>query len=134
MHIGEYLSPIDRPKAKLNERQTILQELWSVHQRGDPLFLKKKNWNRYVAWLKKEKLDEKEIGRTTCIARFKKAKLPANERHLLPLKSAREMAILYSHIPTKDLYFSLSMAKDYLNRGEDVRSYIKTAVFMPNKA
>lgn len=102
------LAPQDK-----NERRFILKQLDEIHHSEHERILRKKeNWKRYIAYLKTVKQKDSAENR----AIFKKGKTF--------LKEYKSLWYFLSHIPTKDLYAALSVAKDKINRGESASSYI----------
>lgn len=102
-------------KKKLNPRNDILKQIYAFYDTEQEVILTKKaNWVRYVANLKLRKVkDSIEQQRA-----FKKSKL------FIRKMSPSSMAFFLSHIPTKDLWYILSVAKDKSFRNESVGAYI----------
>lgn len=102
------LAPQDK-----NERRYILKQLDAIHHSEHERILRKKaNWSRYIAYLKTVKQKDSEENR----AIFKKGKTF--------LKEYKSLWYFLSHVPTKDLYAALSVAKDKMNRGENASAYL----------
>ncbi len=102
-------------KKKLNPRNDILKQIYSFYDTEQEIVLTKRaNWKRYIETLKKQKVkDSQEQQRA-----FKKSKL------FIRKMSPSSMAFFLSHIPTQDLWYILSIAKDKSFRNESVGAYI----------
>ena len=102
-------------KSKLNPRNDILKQIYAFYDTQQEVILTKKaNWKRYIETLKKQKVkDSQEQQRT-----FKKSKL------FIRKMTPSSMAFFLSHIPTTDLWYILSVAKDKSFRNESVGAYI----------
>lgn len=102
------LAPQDK-----NERRYILKQLDAIHHSEHERILRKKaNWSRYIAYLKTVKQKDSKENQ----AIFKKGKTF--------LKEYKSLWYFLSHVPTKDLYAALSVAKDKINRGENASAYL----------
>jgi len=101
-----------KPQDK-NERRFILKQLDDIHHSEHERILRKKeNWKRYIIYLKTIKQKDSKENQ----AIFKRGKTF--------LKEYKSLWYFLSHVPTKDLYAALSVAKDKMNRGESATSYI----------
>lgn len=101
-----------KPQDK-NERRFIQKQLDAIHQSDHERILrKKKNWCNYIAYLKTIKQKDSKENQ----AIFKKGKTF--------LKENKSLWYFLSHVPTKDLYAALSVAKDKMNRGESASAYL----------
>lgn len=111
--IKEKIESLGKKEKSLNERQSLLKELYEVYA----LENKYENYYRFLHWLKKEKKP-----RTDETAKeFQKAKLEIDKKYIKPITSSF-FAIKLSHIKTPDLYFLTSVKKDSVNRKGYTRS------------
>lgn len=102
-------------KKKLNPRTDLLKQIYSFYDTEQEVVLTKRaNWKRYIENLKLRKVkDSIEQQRA-----FKKSKL------FIRKMSPSSIAFFLSHIPTQDLWYILSIAKDKSFRNESVGAYI----------
>jgi hypothetical protein len=107
----ESMWEISKKEKTLNERQTLLKELYDVYV----LENKFENYYRYSKWLGKVKICTEKV------EEFKKVKLPIEKKYIKPITSAF-FAIKLSHIPTEDLYYLVSVKKDSVHRKGYTRS------------
>jgi len=116
LNIANFLINYEIPKKKGSERIDILKQIYSFYDtEQEKIHTKKSNWKRYVQYLKSNKIhDSKEEQ-----IKFKKSKM------FLRKITDKSMASFWlSHIPTKDLYYVLSVVKDKTFRNESVGAYI----------
>jgi hypothetical protein len=114
LSISNYLKDFPQKK-KGSERTDILKQIYSFYDTVQESELRRKeNWKRYVKYLKDGKIRHTPEE----VKKFKKNKL-----FLKPISPA-SMAFFVSHIPTKDLYYVLSVAKDKSFRGENIGAFI----------
>lgn len=107
--IGEILLAIGNTEKKFkSERAEIISELYDMYKRDN----KKQNWLNYVRHLKANRIKDSKETRT----KFQSSKMFFKE------KSIQSFCFFLSHIPTKDLYYLTSEARDKFNRGE---SFVK---------
>lgn len=102
----------EQKSKKLTERAEILKEIEDLCYSKEQIdIVKKANWKNYIQYLK----DNKYRNSNEKIILFKKTK-----------KYTKKIKIWFflSHIPTKDLYFILSVVKDKVNRRENTILYI----------
>jgi hypothetical protein len=102
-------------KTPRSERADVLSQIYPFYA----LSTKKENWKRYVKWLKANK---KKHSRDQVLV-FKKDKM------FLRTRNDKAFAIMLAHIPTRDLYFVLSIAKDKDNRGENFSGWLMGEIF-----
>ena len=115
INIANYLQNFT-PKKKGAERTDILKQIYSFYDTEKEMIHRKRaNWKRYIQYLKdNKKSDSKEEQ-----IKFKKSKF------FLRKITDKSMASFWlSHIPTKDLYYILSVIKDKSFRNESVGAYI----------
>ena len=118
--ILQKIEDLGKNKTTLNERQTLIKELYEVYI----LENKVENWCRYLHWKKKTKGTPEE---------FKKAKLPINQKYIKP-NTPSYFAIRLSHIPTGDLYYLISEKNDFKNRKKYQKSAFTKWLFFSIKA
>lgn len=113
--ISNYLQKYTPPQKKGSERNDILNQIYSFYDTNQEIIhTKRANWKRYIKELKSHSWpDTKEHQE-----HFKKSKL------FIRKMSKGSMAFFLSHIPTKDLYYVLSVVKDKSFRNESVGAYI----------
>ena len=103
----------NRIKTKGSERNSVLKEIYFCYE-NDKTNRRKENWKRYCKWCRDWKLPNNKESEN----KFKKSKFFIKEL------SPKVLAIKLAHIPTKDLYYVRSVAKDKYNRGENVGAFI----------
>lgn len=116
LFVNRFNDVLSKPtKKKLNPRNDILKQIYAFYDTEQEVVLTKKaNWRRYIQELKNHAWrDSKEHQQ-----HFKKSKLFINKI------SPSSMAFFLSHIPTQDLWYILSVAKDKSFRNESVGAYI----------
>lgn len=113
MDLSNYLQ--NKKFTKGSQRNDILRQIYSFYDSDREVFLtKKKNWKRYIEFLKENKLKDTKENQE----RFKKSK------KFIKKMSSSTVAYFVSHIPTNDLYYVLSVVKDKSFRNESVGAYI----------
>lgn len=113
MDLSNYLQ--NKKFTKGSQRNDILRQIYSFYDSDREVFLtKKKNWKRYIEFLKENKIKDGKESQE----RFKKSKKFIKK--MLP----STVAYFVSHIPTNDLYYVLSVVKDKSFRNESVGAYI----------
>lgn len=96
-----------------SERTYVMKQIYEVYV-ADRSGRKKENWKRFCKFCK-----EKKMGNSVGAQKlFKKSPFFVHE------STPRNLAVKLSHIPTNDLYYILSIAKDKLNRHEPVGGFI----------
>lgn len=100
----------------------LLSDVYALYNTPHEALLRKtENWKRYRAYCVKHRLPKG----TASEQRFKFSK------HFLKPVPQNRLWFFLSHIPTKDLYYILSVCRDKANRGESVGSYIIGATRPP---
>jgi hypothetical protein len=98
-----------------SERAELIKQIYEIYTSSHERILRKKeNWKRYIAYLKKNRTPHTLESLKT----FKKTKEHIKERDV------KSLCFFLSHIPTKDLYFTISEMKDYKNRGKSASAYL----------
>lgn len=111
---------ISPSKSKVrSERAEIISQLYDLYV-GDNLGIKKANWKRYISWLKTNHLPNSPENQV----KFKKSK-----KFIKPLK-INSFCYFLAHLKVKDLYYHLSVAKDYKVRGKSAAGYIIGSLFI----
>lgn len=112
MHISEVSFGIKKTGSERNE---IMQSLYGLYDTEKEAVLRKKeNWRRYVHWLRKNRFRDTKERQST----FKRSK------RFLKKASPKTIAIIVSHIATKDLYYILSVCRDLSNRNKSIGKYL----------
>lgn len=96
-------------KPTLSERSQILKEIYEHYERS----YKMNVWSDYIKWLKANK--------------YKHSKEKISEYDKLKFKKitiSSFCSFWLSHIPTKDLYYILSYAKDLENRKQNFNKWL----------
>lgn len=104
----EKFKSIDAPK-RLSQRAELFKELYSYYEKS----YKKNTWLDYIKWLKENHIKHTKES----IAKFDKIK-----RKPITVKSF--CSFWLSHIPTIDLYYLISIAKDMENRNQNFNKWL----------
>lgn len=113
MDLSDYLK--NKKFVKGSERNDILRQIYSFYDtQKEDITRRKANWKRYIEFLKENRLSDNTENQT----KFKKSK------KFIKKITPGTLAYFLSHIPTKDLYYILSVAKDKSFRNESVGSYV----------
>lgn len=122
MDLSNYLQ--NKKFTKGSQRNDILRQIYSFYDSDREVFLtKKKNWKRYIEFLKENKIKDGKESQE----RFKKSKKFIKK--MLP----STVAYFVSHIPTNDLYYVLSVVKDKSFRNESVGAYIVSLNYVKDR-
>jgi len=122
MDLSNYLQ--NKKFTKGSQRNDILRQIYSFYDSDREVFLtKKKNWKRYIEFLKENKLKDTKENQE----RFKKSK------KFIKKMSSSTVAYFVSHIPTNDLYYVLSVVKDKSFRNESVGAYIMSLNYVKDR-
>lgn len=122
MDLYNYLQ--NKKFTKGSQRNDILRQIYSFYDSDREVFLtKKKNWKRYIEFLKENKLKDTKENQE----RFKKSK------KFIKKMSSSTVAYFVSHIPTNDLYYVLSVVKDKSFRNESVGAYIMSLNYVKDR-
>lgn len=112
--IGNSLKTYENKKTKISERAEVIKSIYELYSSDKQTELRRKeNWKRYCKFCRKNKLSHSNEN----VALFKK------QKEFIKKKTVKEVCILLSHIPTKDLYYVLSTAKDDFNRNKNIVLY-----------
>jgi len=96
------------PKFK-SQRAELLCELYSYYEKD----YKIQAWKSYIQWLKANRMKHTIIN----LQEYKKVAYPK-----ITVKSFCSFWV--SHIPTNDLYYLISIARDYSNRGQSFNKWL----------
>lgn len=122
MDLSNYLQ--NKKFTKGSQRNDILRQIYSFYDSDREVFLtKKKNWKRYIEFLKENKIKDGKESQE----RFKKSKKFIKK--MLP----STVAYFVSHITTNDLYYVLSVVKDKSFRNESVGAYIMSLNYVKDR-
>lgn len=122
MDLSNYLQ--NKKFTKGSQRNDILRQIYSFYDSDREVFLtKKKNWKRYIEFLKENKIKDSKENQD----RFKKSK------KFIKKMSSSTVAYFVSHIPTNDLYYVLSVVKDKSFRNESVGAYIMSLNYVKDR-
>lgn len=110
--IAEKQSQLGEVKVARSERSELVGQLYDFYLRDNKI----QNWKGYIKWLKENKLKDTPKERE----KFKKTK---GSGYFTPPK-IESFAWLISHIPTGDLYYLVSIAKDKENRKESFARWL----------
>jgi len=122
MDLSNYLQ--NKKFTKGSQRNDILRQIYSFYDSDREVFLtKKKNWKRYIEFLKENKIKDSKENQE----RFKKSK------KFIKKMSPSTVAYFVSHIPTNDLYYVLSVVKDKSFRNESVGAYIMSLNYVKDR-
>lgn len=108
--------PLQPTKKRINPRNDILKQIYSFYDTEQEIILTKKaNWKKYIEFLKRNKVRDSQEQQGV----FKKSKF------FIRKMTPSGLSYFLSHIPTKDLWYILSVVKDRAFRNESVGVYIK---------
>lgn len=93
-----------------SQRAEILAELYEFYRED----WKKSTWKNYIQWLKKHRTKHSEMARVT----FK------SSSNYFAEMNVKYFAVRLAHIPTEDLYYLISIAKDKQKRNEDFNRWL----------
>lgn len=106
-YLKKYNLDVQEVKEKaLNERQAELQAIYELYVKHQKI----NNWKQYRKLYKEDTKGNQE--------RFVKSS------EYYPPMPVKVFAIKLSHMPTQDLYFLESVAKDMLNRGQNFNKWL----------
>lgn len=109
--INEYKDRIDLipPKKSLNQRQELFAELYNYYEKD----YKRQAWKSYVAWLKQNRVKHTKLA----VENYKKVAFKK-----ITVKSF--VSYWLGFIPTPDLWYLVSIAKDMDNRGQSFNKWL----------
>jgi hypothetical protein len=102
-------------KSRLSERSLVIKDLYALYiSPQENIHRKKENWKRYVMWLKENRFKNTKENQVL----FMKHKLFIT---VMPIK---RFCFFISHIPTQDLYYTLSVGKDKIARQDSFSKFL----------
>lgn len=105
---------IEKPKVR-SQRAELIDKIYAIYTSPtQKMFRRKQNWLRYCQWCRDNKLANLKENQ----AKFKKSK------HFIREHNIKSFCYFMSVIPTADLYYVVSVAKDMNNRGQNFSSFI----------
>ena len=114
MHISEILNSIEKPKQR-SKRAELIQELYDIYMNDTQIRHRKKaNWKRYCEWCRSNKTPDSKEAQT----KFKKSK------SYIKTHNIKTFVYFLSVIPTSDLDYLISVAKDMNNRNQNFSGYL----------
>lgn len=110
---------IEKPLSEQAKRIIIQREIFSLLLQENIKIL---NWKRYVSYLKRYKISEREVGRDMAVKRWKNC----GEKEYRPIRelTQKSFGIFTSHVNSDDMFAVRSRVQDALNRGESPTCYI----------
>jgi hypothetical protein len=125
MEIQDLLKTYEIKKVKrISERAELIKNIYAIYSsEKQKIFRKKENWKRYIAFLKENRKENTPEN----IKTFKKSKKFIKEH------SVKTVCFFVSHIPTADLYYIFSMARDMQNRNENFSGYFISSILTRSK-
>lgn len=114
MHIAEILQSIEKPKQR-SQRAELIEQLYNIYMSDTQVRHRKiTNWKRYCEWCRNNKTpDSKEAQ-----SKFKKSK------SYIKTHNIKTFVYFLSVIPTSDLDYLISVAKDMNNRNQNFSGYL----------
>jgi hypothetical protein len=114
MHISEILNQIEKPKQR-SKRAELTQQLYDIYMSDTQVKHRKlANWKRYCAWCRENRIADGKEAHT----KFKKS------RQYIKTHNIKTFVYFLSVIPTSDLDYLLSQAKDMNNRDQNFSGYL----------
>lgn len=102
-------------RQKISNRAMLIKEIVTLYKSPQEVLIrKKKNWERYVKWLK----ENRYFNDATRVKEFK------NSRLFLKELSDKTIAIMLSHVKEHDLPIVQSMCKEKIEKGYSVGAYL----------
>lgn len=110
---------IEKPLSEREKKWILQREIFSLIEQED---IKKLNWKRYIAFLKRYRVSEREIGRDMAVKMWKKCR--DKEYKQIRKLSSKSFGFFTNHVRSEDLFALKSKAQDMLNRSESPTCYI----------
>lgn len=115
MEIKDVLKNFQIKKQKTSERAELIKEIYEIYTSDTQrIHRKKENWKRYIQFLKENRIPDSKQAQS----KFKRSKKYIREHNI------KSFAYFISIIPTPDLYYILSVAKDMNNRNQNMSAWI----------
>lgn len=113
-NLQNYLK-LPEKKKRISERAELIKEIYAIYNSSNQKTNRKiLNWKRYCEWCRENKFPKGKDSEQ----KFKKSKKYIKEH------SIKTFCFFISPIPTADLYYISSVARDMDNRGQNFGSYI----------
>lgn len=109
--LQEAIKKYKNEKPKISQRSDLLRQIYEYYQKS----YKKNTWFNYLKWLKENK---KEVSEETQ-NEFRKTKLYHKQ-----IDTRSFCSFWLGHIPTEDLWYLLSIAKDMDNRNQNFNKWL----------
>lgn len=109
--LQEAIKKYKNEKPKISQRSDLLRQIYEYYQKS----YKINTWHNYLKWLKENK---KEVSKETQ-DEFRKTKIYHKQIDIRSFCS-----FWLGHIPTKDLWYLLSIAKDMENRNQNFNKWL----------
>lgn len=114
MHIADALNNIEKPKHR-SKRAELVQNLFDIYMSDTQINQRKlANWKRYCTWCRENKIPDTPDAQK----KFKKS------RFFIKTHNIKSFAYFLSIIPTSDLDYLLSVAKDMNARNQNFSGYL----------
>lgn len=114
MHIAEILNSIEKPKQR-SQRAELIEQLYNIYMSETQVRHRKiANWKRYCEWCRNNKTPDSEKAQS----KFKKSK------SYIKTHNIKTFVYFLSVIPTSDLDYLISVAKDMNNRNQNFSGYL----------
>lgn len=114
MHIAEILNSIEKPKQR-SQRAELIEQLYNIYMSETQVRHRKiANWKRYCEWCRNNKTPDSEEVQS----KFKKSK------SYIKTHNIKTFVYFLSVIPTSDLDYLISVAKDMNNRNQNFSGYL----------
>lgn len=102
-------------KSKISHRGMLIKDIIELYNSPQEVLIrKKKNWERYIIWLK----ENRYFNDATRVKEFK------NSRLFLKQLSDKTIAIMLSHVKEHDLPIVQSMCREKLEKGYSIGAYL----------
>lgn len=84
---------------------------------------RKENWNRYVAWLKANRIDEKKEGREKTWRKFMRTPKAIKEL------SFERLCFLMNYLSVEDLPYFISTGREFHHSGANFTAWLSAQIF-----
>lgn len=112
---NSFVKKLDKKSSDRSERSSLLTEIYEHYK----LSTRKQNWKKYILWLRANKVKHTPQR----IIEFKK------QKEHIKTRSISSFCVMLAHIPTSDLYHTLSIAKDKDNRNENFSGWLLGEIY-----
>lgn len=119
MNVPSIEQYIARTKKERSERDMLLNDLYALYDSPDEAKLRKnENIRRYKVWLREQKRKNTPEAQQA----FMKEKI------FVKKTAKSRLWFFVAHIPTKDLYYVLSVCRDRQRREESIGAYLYSLI------